>query len=1641
MPDINSREWWDNYFAEVGEAHKGSNQQRHFMECLLANLSTVELSFLHSKPLHILEWGCAFGGGVEFLAQTFPQSQVIGLDFASRAIEEAKRRYPDREFILTDRDEILGQFDVIVSSNRLEHFENPLDLVATHLSSCEKLYIALVPDNEFPLSDYHRSQFRDESFPERLGDFVRLSSKTIEVDPAYWNGKQLLVVYGSQSYLQEREAIRNTDIERKKWDQYYASLPLIREDEAMRKFNAEFLQRVSELIPLGGEILEAGCGGGVQSLALARSGKFQVGLMDFSDEALNYARQLFERERVSAEFIKEDVFTPGKPRYDLVFNAGVLEHYTFDEQVAFLRGMASRSRKYVVTLVPNRLCYWYWLWRVQLSGSGEWSFGKEVPMVDLSASFEAAGLQFLGQVFMAESWTEFFVESLSDMDQALRRHILEIHRSPLIPGMQKCYLVAGLGSVAAETLDLPRIWEMPPLAEDMQIAEMGTALADALALRIGAERTLGQLQVQITEKEEALAAQVAEKEEARQALATQIAEKEQMEKEWQGQIVEKEQLLLEAQSQVRERDLVVRGLQVQLEEIHSSRHWRWVSKYWTVRSKLRQLADIRLLRRRVSRLLPTSVKRVLRKLLMRVGLIPSVLPRGDSDLSNGQSSVHLAELNSFTEPGRFDIVCLPIIEWHTRYQRPQQILTRFAADGHRVFYIAPETLVGGYNSIAEVDISLEPLGRNVALVKALSHTQLSIYRNKLEGRNLEYLFRAIELLKDRYDIANGVCLVQLPFWMPLAFQLREAFGWKIVYDCMDEHTGFSNNTNDMLQFEERLIRQSDLVVATARLLHEKVQQIASQSLLVPNAADFDHFNQRPAGLPLSSLPKPVIGYYGAIAEWFDMELIRVAVRAHPEWTFVLIGDTSEADDYTDLERASNVYFLGEKPYASLPSYLHSFDVCCIPFKLSSLTNSTNPVKFYEYISAGKPVVSVRLPELLPYEPNVYLADDPEDFVRKLERALGEDGPELREARLALARRNTWEMRYQKMGQAIKDLFELVSIVIVTWDNLALTKQCIESLMECTIYPNFEIILVDNASQDETPAYIQRLERDHSGQVKAILNSENKGFAYASNQGVEVATGSYVVFLNNDVVVSRGWLDGLLRHLEQPGVGAVGPVTNYCGNEARVPVSYSDFDEMQAFARERSRTFAYQFFETDVLGLFCLGIKRSILSEVGLLDERFGIGLFEDDDFSFRIRRQGYRLIVAEDVFVHHVGSASFQRLSQDEYRQVWNRNKVLFERKWDMPWHPGWGRDELTPEQGLSELLDAYPERKGVIVAPPTVDWGYMFQRPQQMALALARHGYLFFYCTSNRDVDRIQGFIRVAERLYVCQVPFEIFQEVPDLIALINGASNRRYLDHLSGCPVVIYEVLDDPDLFSVPDSQIGRDHTAMLETADVVVVSASRLLEQVKSTRPDAILCPDGVNLSMFLAAEERARQYPPGDLASVLKLAKPVVGYHGALSSWIDYDLIKHVARIKSDHVFVLIGPDQDGSLDNHHLTDIPNLLWLGPKSYHSLPYYLGHFDVGIIPVKVNHITQAVSPIGLFEYMASGIPIVSTGLAESRQYPEVLIADDAAKFAHFLDEALQRRSDPAWRVALQSVAHKHSWDERAAQLTQALDKIRVR
>jgi GT2 family glycosyltransferase len=252
--------------------------------------------------------------------------------------------------------------------------------------------------------------------------------------------------------------------------------------------------------------------------------------------------------------------------------------------------------------------------------------------------------------------------------------------------------------------------------------------------------------------------------------------------------------------------------------------------------------------------------------------------------------------------------------------------------------------------------------------------------------------------------------------------------------------------------------------------------------------------------------------------------------------------------------------------------------------------------------------------------------------------------------------------------AVQDSFHRVSIVVITRDHLVFTKLCLESVLANTDYADFELIVVDNASGEELLSYLDQL-TDRFPFIRVVRNKFNRGFATAINQGLVQATGDRFVLLNNDTIVPEGWLTPLVRHLDDPQVGAVGPVTNRTSNEAQIETSYRTYAEFEGFASEYTTAHAGERFDIPMLTMYCFAIRRETHSQVGPLDEAFHIAMFEDDDYALRLRSEGYRLVCAEDVFVHHFGGVSLGSLLESgECQELLKANRERFQRKWGVEW-------------------------------------------------------------------------------------------------------------------------------------------------------------------------------------------------------------------------------------------------------------------------------------------------------------------------------------------------------------------------------------
>jgi GT2 family glycosyltransferase/2-polyprenyl-3-methyl-5-hydroxy-6-metoxy-1,4-benzoquinol methylase/glycosyltransferase involved in cell wall biosynthesis len=623
--------------------------------------------------------------------------------------------------------------------------------------------------------------------------------------------------------------------------------------------------------------------------------------------------------------------------------------------------------------------------------------------------------------------------------------------------------------------------------------------------------------------------------------------------------------------------------------------------------------------------------------------------------------------------GLFDYIFWGVIDWHFRHQRPQHLAQNLALAGRRVFYVSA-VLLDDDRPGFEVE-ALDDSG-SLFQVKLYARGGSSIYASAADKELSARLRGSAGELLLWAGCREVISFVQHPFWYEVAAGIPNC---RLVYDCMDYHEGFGNIAPEIIALEKDLLRTADLTVTSSQLLDQMASDRTAQRVLIRNAADFEHFSNPPSRLYRDERGRRVIGYYGAIAEWFDLDLVAAVAEKFREHCLVLVGsDTVRAR--SRLGRLPNVKFIGEVPYGELPYYLYGFDVCILPFKVVPLTRATNPVKVYEYLSAGRQVVSIDLPEMQQFGDLVRVADNHADFISAVAAAMDQEiDPDAVRRRRAFAGEQTWAHRVDTLMAHIETRATdpLVSVVVVTYNNLELTRACLASLGEHSGYDPLEIIVVDNASADGTREFLKEWAAAGINR-RIVLNDDNRGFAAANNQGLAMAEGDYLVLLNNDTYVTPGWVRTLRNHLRRDQtIGLIGPVTNNIGNEAKIDLEYSDMQEMiEASAGYTLRNIG-RTFPLRTAAFFCVMMRRGVYERVGPLDETFGIGFFEDDDYCRRIEQLGLRIVCAEDAFVHHQLSSSFNKLNNRERQVLFLKNKTIYEEKWGK-WIPHVYRDNTS---------------------------------------------------------------------------------------------------------------------------------------------------------------------------------------------------------------------------------------------------------------------------------------------------------------------------------------------------------------------------
>ena len=514
-------------------------------------------------------------------------------------------------------------------------------------------------------------------------------------------------------------------------------------------------------------------------------------------------------------------------------------------------------------------------------------------------------------------------------------------------------------------------------------------------------------------------------------------------------------------------------------------------------------------------------------------------------------------------------------------------------------------------------------------------------------------------------------------------QLR---GKRAVYDIDDnllnlpvDHPMFKHFRADSVQSAiVSHLKQADLVTVSTAILGSALADYTSKQIVIRNELDPDIF-----GPALAKAGPPVkIGYAAGWTHKNDLgPVVQALEKLLAEYGeairlvfFWLIPD--ELKGHPQVEHLGGFPLLGDYAQQLQEARL---DIGLAPLAENAFNAAKSDVKYLEYASQAIAGIYSRVPPFASvadgqtglfvdgqnpdrwYEKIKFLIEHQDERRQIQQHAMNE----VRNNRSIKQMAEAWGNALQQLisdGMA-ESIRPLVSIVMLTYNALDYTRECVESIRNNTDYP-YEIVFVDNGSTDGTVDYLETLQLNNP-HYRVIANENNLGFAAGNNQGAKAARGTYVMLLNNDVLVSRGWLEDLVTALERdPRIGMVGPVTNHIsGRQVITDVPYTDTPGFHEFAaRVRSAKKGIVTPRRRIAG-FAFLMRKDLYDDLGGLEESFGSGNYEDDDLCLRVRERDYAVMVDEGAFIHHYGSRTFNA-NKIDYNTSMKRNEGLFQKRW-----------------------------------------------------------------------------------------------------------------------------------------------------------------------------------------------------------------------------------------------------------------------------------------------------------------------------------------------------------------------------------------
>ena len=386
-----------------------------------------------------------------------------------------------------------------------------------------------------------------------------------------------------------------------------------------------------------------------------------------------------------------------------------------------------------------------------------------------------------------------------------------------------------------------------------------------------------------------------------------------------------------------------------------------------------------------------------------------------------------------------NIIFFGFADWDNPYKTNQHYVAGYFSENNRVLFIESLGLRQPVLQKKDIKRIFKRLIKGFKVVRKIRNNLIVFSPLVIPFHRYEFisflnqviLKSFLKLLIKRYDFNDLIIFSYIPNVLDFVKGLKYKL---LVYHCVDEFSGNPLIPKNVVEKEKKLLQKADIVFVSSKTLFESKSKFTKKIFYLPNVANFEHFNSilyKNVLTPedLKNVKKPIIGFHGAVSKYkLDFKLINYIAEKLPDCSIVLIGPLGEGEKAVDLKRElkyDNIFYLGPKNYNILPIYVKFFDICILPNVINEYTKNMFPLKFFEYLSLGKPVVAVSLSSLEEFRNICYISKSYDEFVDNIKKALNESN-EIKNIRIEAAKNYSWKKRFKEIEQILENYENSVS---------------------------------------------------------------------------------------------------------------------------------------------------------------------------------------------------------------------------------------------------------------------------------------------------------------------------------------------------------------------------------------------------------------------------------------------------------------------------------------------------------------------------------------------------------------------------------------------------------------------------------------